>query len=125
MLATLPLALFGLVVPPASICRVHTPAAAAHQRCALRCGLGEFFEKLGQELDNFADDATMRRMGNGAKFYGKRKSSFYGEEDTQRKKDPLVADPDEDWRGARFLLKLVCPSSSDWTPLSSILSCGL
>ena len=38
--------------------------------------LADFF----RELDNFVDDAANRRLGNGAKFYGKRKSSFYGED---------------------------------------------
>ena len=57
------------------------------------------FENFMEELDNFIDDATMRRMGNGAKFYGKRKSSFYGKDDAMRKKDPKVADEAEDWRG--------------------------
>ena len=33
--------------------------------------LSDFFE----ELDRFVDDAAGRRLGNGAKFYGKRKSS--------------------------------------------------
>ena len=41
-----------------------------------------------REIDNFADDAVGRRLGNGAKFYGKRKSSFYGEEDELKKKGP-------------------------------------
>merc|ERR1739838_795228 len=36
-----------------------------------------FFE----ELDAFVDDATARRLGNGAQYYGKRKSSFYGSND--------------------------------------------
>jgi len=36
------------------------------------------------QLDNFADDAAMRRLGNGAKFYGKRRSSFYGKDDADR-----------------------------------------
>merc|ERR1740138_834763 len=35
-------------------------------------------ERLLEEMDNFADDAVGRRLGQGAKFYGKRKSSFYG-----------------------------------------------
>jgi hypothetical protein len=51
--------------------------------------VGEFFE----ELDAFVDDATSRRLGAGAKFYGKRKSKFYGTDDTGRKKDKTVADP--------------------------------
>lgn len=58
-----------------------------------------FFSNLLEELDNFVDDAANRRLGNGAKFYGKRKSSFYGEDDTMRKKDPNKFDESEDWRG--------------------------
>ena len=50
---------------------------------------GEFFE----ELDAFVDDATSRRLGNGSKFYGKRKSSFYGKNDKDRKEDRSIADP--------------------------------
>jgi len=57
--------------------------------------LGKFFE----ELDNFVDDATSRRLGNGAAFYGKRKSSFYGENDSKRKVDSSVVDPTEDYMG--------------------------
>ena len=45
-----------------------------------------FFGNFFQELDNFVDDATSRRLGAGAAFYGKRKSSFYGENDSNRKK---------------------------------------
>ena len=51
--------------------------------------IANFFE----ELDNFIDDATSRRLGNGAAFYGKRKSNFYGEDDAGKKKDSNVADP--------------------------------
>ena len=51
--------------------------------------VGEFFE----ELDAFVDDATSRRLGNGSKFYGKRKSSFYGKNDKDRKEDRSIADP--------------------------------
>lgn len=58
-----------------------------------------FFEKFMQEVDNFADDAMGRRLGNGAKFYGKRKSSFYGEDDELRKKDPTAFDKEEDYSG--------------------------
>lgn len=53
------------------------------------------------ELDAFVDDATNRRLGNGAAFYGKRKSSFYGEEDFQKKSDKDVADPMEDYQGPK------------------------
>ena len=52
-----------------------------------------------EEVDNFADDAMGRRLGNGAKFYGKRKSSFYGEDDEDKKKDPNAADASEDFSG--------------------------
>lgn len=58
-----------------------------------------FFDNFLEELDNFVDDATMRRMGNGAKFYGKRKSKFYGEKDSQRKADNSVSDRSEDYSG--------------------------
>lgn len=50
-------------------------------------------------LPRAQDDAAGRRLGNGAKFYGKRRSSFYGEEDTDRKADPDAFDAEEDWRG--------------------------
>jgi hypothetical protein len=46
-----------------------------------------FFANFFQELDAFVDDATSRRLGNGAQFYGKRKSSFYGQEDSNKKRD--------------------------------------
>src|SRR6056300_765810 len=35
-----------------------------------------FFATFFEELDAFVDDATSRRLGNGAQYYGKRKSSF-------------------------------------------------
>jgi hypothetical protein len=54
-----------------------------------------FFE----ELDAFIDDATNRRLGGGAAFYGKRKSGFYGEDDSGRKVNKGVADPLEDYQG--------------------------
>ena len=52
-----------------------------------------------REVDNFADDAVGRRLGNGAKFYGKRKSSFYGEDDELRKADPDAFNAEEDFTG--------------------------
>lgn len=58
-----------------------------------------FFSNFFEELDAFVDDATSRRLGNGAAFYGKRKSSFYGEQDVQRKLDKNLADPTEDYQG--------------------------
>jgi hypothetical protein len=60
-----------------------------------------FFANFFQELDAFVDDATSRRLGNGAQYYGKRKSSFYGQEDSNKKKDrvsPCLVD------GAEFAL---------------------
>eukprot|EP00980_Cylindrotheca_fusiformis_P009090 scaffold1965_cov110-Cylindrotheca_fusiformis.AAC.13 len=57
--------------------------------------IGEFFE----ELDAFVDDATSRRLGAGASFYGKRKSNFYGKNDKGRKRDRSMADPTEDYKG--------------------------
>ena len=59
--------------------------------------LASFFD----ELDAFVDDATNRRLGNGAAFYGKRKSAFYGEEDFMKKLDNSVPDPLEDYQGPK------------------------
>uniref|UniRef100_A0A7S4AXP5 Uncharacterized protein n=1 Tax=Pseudo-nitzschia australis TaxID=44445 RepID=A0A7S4AXP5_9STRA len=50
-----------------------------------------------QELDAFVDDATARRLGNGAAYYGKRKSSFYGSEDSMKKEDRDISDSAEDY----------------------------
>lgn len=64
-------------------------------------GGGGFFQRASdffQELDNFMDDASARRLGNGAAFYGKRKSSFYGENDKQRKQNANMPDPTEDYQ---------------------------
>lgn len=58
-------------------------------------GVSKFFA----ELDAFVDDASARRLGNGAAFYGKRKSSFYGSEDKNKKADRDVPDPTEDYQG--------------------------
>ena len=60
-----------------------------------------FFGKFFEELDAFVDDATNRRLGNGAAFYGKRKSAFYGEEDFMKKEDKNVEDPTEDYQGPK------------------------
>lgn len=51
--------------------------------------IGNFFA----ELDAFVDDATSRRLGAGSAFYGKRKSSFYGETDKNKKKVRDTPDP--------------------------------
>eukprot|EP00560_Eucampia_antarctica_P008220 CAMPEP_0197823370 /NCGR_PEP_ID=MMETSP1437-20131217/709_1 /TAXON_ID=49252 ORGANISM="Eucampia antarctica, Strain CCMP1452" /NCGR_SAMPLE_ID=MMETSP1437 /ASSEMBLY_ACC=CAM_ASM_001096 /LENGTH=158 /DNA_ID=CAMNT_0043422503 /DNA_START=109 /DNA_END=585 /DNA_ORIENTATION=+ len=58
-----------------------------------------FFGNFMEELDAFVDDATSRRLGNGAAFYGKRKSSFYGDDDKDKKLDKNAADPTEDYQG--------------------------
>jgi hypothetical protein len=58
-------------------------------------GVSNFFA----ELDAFVDDATARRLGNGAAFYGKRKSSFYGSKDKMKKSDRDAPDPTEDYQG--------------------------
>lgn len=60
-----------------------------------------FFGNFFDELDAFVDDATNRRLGNGAAFYGKRKSSFYGEEDFMKKMDKALPDPTEDYQGPK------------------------
>lgn len=52
-----------------------------------------FFANFMEEVDAFVDDATNRRMGNGAAFYGKRKSEFYGKEDINKKKNKGTSDP--------------------------------
>jgi hypothetical protein len=75
--------------------RVGTSVKAANDgKIDLFSGVKEFF----QELDNFLDDATARRLGNGAAFYGKRKSNFYGKNDKNRKSDPNRPDPLEDFQ---------------------------
>lgn len=48
-----------------------------------------FFANFFEELDAFVDDATSRRLGNGAQYYGKRKSSFYGKDDANKKRDKV------------------------------------
>jgi len=58
---------------------------------------GGFFSNFFKELDAFVDDATARRLGNGAAYYGKRKSSFYGSDDSMKKSDRDIADSEEDY----------------------------
>ena len=81
-------------------------AVATMTRAAVRrCPPPElnFFRKALEdfvtEMDRFADDAVGRRLGNGAAFYGKRKSTFYGTDDAQRKVDPDAVDREEDYSG--------------------------
>mmetsp|Transcript_12284 Transcript_12284/g.14801 ORF Transcript_12284/g.14801 Transcript_12284/m.14801 type:complete len:151 (+) Transcript_12284:63-515(+) len=76
---------------------------ASKQKLNTPCFMAEekkgFFGNFFDELDAFVDDATSRRLGAGSAFYGKRKSSFYGKEDKNRKRDPGQADPLEDYQG--------------------------
>ena len=58
---------------------------------------GNFFTNMFEELDAFMDDATARRLGNGAAYYGKRKSSFYGSDDKMKKSDRDISDSEEDY----------------------------
>jgi hypothetical protein len=67
-----------------------------HRQRYYDTSLASIFDKLNaffEELDAFVDDATARRLGKGHVFYGKRKSSFYGENDKGRKLDKSVPDP--------------------------------
>ena len=41
-------------------------------------------KRFGKGLDDFVDDAMDRKLGNGAEFYGKRKSNFYGADDPMK-----------------------------------------
>ena len=81
----------GFVAPPAArpsvVCHgffdrkpAPTPAPAPEPKEEKK-GKGFF-----AEMDNFIDDAFSRKLGNGAAFYGKRQSSFYGENDEMKKK---------------------------------------
>ena len=83
----------NLFVLTACLCQAQAFAPQAHSRSQTSLGV---FDKIGEffaELDAFVDDATSRRLGAGASFYGKRKSNFYGENDSGRKRDRTVADP--------------------------------
>ncbi|EJK50575.1 hypothetical protein THAOC_30394 [Thalassiosira oceanica] len=70
-----------------------------HQALTLQIHFTIISQSFFEELDAFVDDATSRRLGNGAQYYGKRKSSFYGKDDSNRKRDKNVADNTEDYRG--------------------------
>merc|ERR1719367_2244383 len=58
-----------------------------------------FFSNFMRGLDDFVDDATNRRLGSGAAFYGKRKSNFYGKNDSKKKLDNNLRDNTEDYMG--------------------------
>jgi len=79
------------------------PQTVTQRSCTSLCaeGDGPFsgISKFFAELDAFIDDASARRLGNGAAFYGKRKSNFYGEGDKNRKADRNAPDPTEDYQG--------------------------
>ncbi|KAL1507566.1 hypothetical protein AB1Y20_007186 [Prymnesium parvum] len=77
-----PLLLLLLLAGAAHALTLAPRAARLTPRAAVRMS---FFSDFFRELDNFVDDATSRRLGNGSKFYGKRKSSFYGADDAERK----------------------------------------
>merc|ERR1711966_71026 len=81
--------------------------------------IGNFFD----ELDAFVDDATSRRLGNGAAFYGKRKSSFYGENDVNKKRDRDIADNTEDYRGpnkAGYFQWMPDPETGEMKPVTRL-----
>ena len=86
----------SLVTQP-RLSSVHLRAATTAARSP--APFANIFEQFLKEVDNFVDDAVGRRLGNGANFYGKRKSSFYGEEDEMRKQDADQADAEEDYNG--------------------------
>ena len=81
-----------------------------------------FFGNFFQELDNFVDDATSRRLGAGSAFYGKRKSSFYGENDSNRKKSQGF-DSTEDYRGpnnAGYFKWMQNPETGEMEPVTRL-----
>ena len=91
--------LFSLLAFASAFIPISTQSSQRNtQLCEKKKG---FLSGFFNELDAFVDDATNRRLGNGAAFYGKRKSSFYGETDFQRKLDKDVADPMEDYQGPK------------------------
>ena len=88
----------GFAVTPLTVTRAQTQTqtrlfAEEEKKGGFFGAVSNFFE----ELDAFVDDATARRLGNGAAYYGKRKSSFYGKNDSMKKSDRNVADSSEDY----------------------------
>jgi hypothetical protein len=82
-----------------------------------------FFANFFEELDAFVDDATSRRLGGGAAYYGKRKSSFYGENDVNKKSDKNVADNTEDYRGpsnAGYFKWMSDPETGEMKPVTRL-----
>lgn len=104
--------LFALLIALPAAVAFTTPVTSTNQRTAFSpCfgadngeegekksgGLFSGVSKMFKELDNFMDDASARRLGAGATYYGKRKSNFYGDED-KMKKETDGYDPVEDYR---------------------------
>merc|ERR1712087_408076 len=82
-----------------------------------------FFANFFEELDAFVDDATSRRLGAGAQYYGKRKSNFYGKDDVNRKRDKYVSDATEDYRGpsnAGYFKWLPDPETGELKPVTRL-----
>lgn len=82
-----------------------------------------FFASFFEEMDAFVDDATSRRLGAGAQYYGKRKSGFYGNDDANRKRDKNVADGTEDYRGpsnAGYFKWLADPETGEVKPVTRL-----
>ena len=75
------------------------PAGRHSLESVRRMGLLDAWKDFNQAVDDFVDDAMDRKLGNGASFYGKRKSGFYGEADSMKKEDPRIARADEDYQG--------------------------
>jgi len=95
VVATLFAATSGFAVLPQSPRRAASPLAMAPPEKKK----GNIFTAFKEEMDSFVDDAINRRLGAGAQYYGKRKSSFYGAGDKGKKKDRNVFDNEEDYRG--------------------------
>lgn len=57
----------------------------------------ELLKNFGRGLDDMIDDAMMKKLGNGDKFYGKRKSNFYGKDDPGKRSSP--DDASEEYSG--------------------------
>lgn len=57
----------------------------------------ELMSRFAKGVDDFVDDAMMRKLGNGEKFYGKRKSNFYGADDPGKRKSEF--DTSEEYSG--------------------------
>ncbi|GKY99365.1 hypothetical protein MPSEU_000891300 [Mayamaea pseudoterrestris] len=109
LMAQVPIETTSFVVPCAKMSSASVQLSMSND-VSKQGGLFQAFENFWEELDAFMDDASARRLGNGAAFYGKRKSNFYGEKDKNKKSNKDVFDASEDYQG---------PSSSgyfSWMP---------